>query len=127
MKRLFVPAALVITAAFLTACGDEPPRPRPRPAPHGPVSEPRPPRPNPGVTVQQPDEDVSDPAPPPPPDATVQEPIKQGDVPYGEKVPGKPGFVTSPFSKASGYVDVRGFPPGTEVKDPYTGKIFLVP
>ncbi|MEI6493171.1 MAG: von Willebrand factor type A domain-containing protein [Verrucomicrobiota bacterium] len=41
-------------------------------------------------------------------------------------VSGKPGFVTSPHSPYAGYVDVRGFPPGTEVKDPYTGKSFVV-
>jgi hypothetical protein len=46
---------------------------------------------------------------------------------YGTPVPGKQGLVTSPFSPDSGYIDVRGFPPGTEVKDPYTGKIFLTP
>ena len=45
----------------------------------------------------------------------------------GTPVPGKPGFVTSPHSPYAGYVDVRGFPPGTEVKDPYTGKSFQVP
>jgi hypothetical protein len=49
------------------------------------------------------------------------------EVAYGTPVPGKPGFVTSPHSPYAGYVDVRGFPPGTEVKCPYSGKIFLVP
>src|SRR5439155_16140795 len=46
---------------------------------------------------------------------------------YGTPVPGKNGFVTSPFSPNSGYIDVRGFAPGTPVKDPYTGKVFLTP
>ena len=46
---------------------------------------------------------------------------------YGTPVPGKKGFVTSPFSPDSGYIDVRGFPPGTAVKDPYSGKIILTP
>ena len=49
------------------------------------------------------------------------------DIPYGIPVPNKPGFVTSPYSPKSGYVDVRGFLSGTEVKDPYSGKIFLTP
>lgn len=57
----------------------------------------------------------------PPPPASVE------NYEYGKQVPGKPGYVTSPHSPYSGYVDVRGYPPGTEVKDPYTGKIFLVP
>jgi len=48
-------------------------------------------------------------------------------APYGVPVPGKQGFVTSPFAPNSGYVDVRGFPPGTQVKDPYSGKVFLTP
>jgi hypothetical protein len=49
------------------------------------------------------------------------------DLPYGTPVPGKPGLVTSPFASDSSYVDVTGFPPGTAVEDPYTGKIFLTP
>jgi hypothetical protein len=52
---------------------------------------------------------------------------KKRDVPYGIPVPGKQGFATSPFAPDAGYVDVHDFPPGTEVKDPYTGKIFLTP
>ena len=47
--------------------------------------------------------------------------------PTGKLVPGKPGYVFSPFDKEGRYVDVSGFAPGTKVKDPWTDKIFLVP
>ena len=49
------------------------------------------------------------------------------DLPYGTAVLGKPGLVTSPFVPDGGYVEVTGFPRGTAVEDPYTGKIFLTP
>lgn len=49
-----------------------------------------------------------------------------GRFPYGVPVPGKKDLVRSPFSD-SGFVDVSGAPPESEVKCPYTGKIFLVP
>jgi len=62
------------------------------------------------------------PASAPPPDRKSKR-----DIPYAIPVPNKPGFVTSPYSPKSGYVDVRGFPSGTEVKDPYSGKTFLTP
>jgi hypothetical protein len=51
----------------------------------------------------------------------------KADVPYAIPVPGKQGFVTSPFAPDSGYIDVHQFPPGTDVKDPFTGKVFRTP
>ena len=59
--------------------------------------------------------------------ATATKKHPKNDMPYGIPVPGKQGLVTSPFSPDSGYIDVRSFPPGTEVRDPYTGKSFLTP
>lgn len=46
--------------------------------------------------------------------------------PTAKPVPDKPGYVFSP-SDPTKYVDVTGYASGSKVKDPYSGKIFLVP
>jgi hypothetical protein len=48
------------------------------------------------------------------------------DLPYATPVPGKDGFVYSPYYSA-GYVDVSGMPSGSKARCPYTKKIFRVP
>ena len=60
--------------------------------------------------------------------ATVEPTPAPGQkFPYAIPVENKPGFVRSPYAPDAGMIDVRGFPTDTQVKDPYTGKIFLVP
>jgi len=52
----------------------------------------------------------------------------KADLPYGIPVPGRKGMVTSPYLPEDGkYIDVTDFASGSVVKDPYTGKFFLVP
>jgi hypothetical protein len=56
-----------------------------------------------------------------------QVPSTEAEFPTAKAVPGKPGYVFSPFDDSERYVDVSGYAPGTKVKDPWTNKIFLVP
>jgi hypothetical protein len=60
-------------------------------------------------------------------------PVSSGEAPYAEGVPGRYGLVYSPFVKNRdalvNVTDVNNvlLPPGTEVIDPHSGKIFRVP
>ena len=135
IMRLLLPATLALSLALLGGCestGSKRQNQRkpggwhaPAPTTDEPSSD-APPR------RQTTNEDRGEPREKPQPAPDVQPrqpepPVKTGEVPYAKGVAGKPGFVTSPFSPFAGYIDVRGFPPGTEVKDPYSGKTFLVP
>jgi hypothetical protein len=127
MNRRFFPGVLICVVA-LAACEPSNPRPQPKPGgwhPPPPIDQPTGPGQEPtGPPSEQPKEEPR-PAPNPVPPPTDTKP--PGELPYAKAVPGKPGFVTSPYDPYKGYIDVRGFPPGTEVKDPYSGKTFLVP
>ena len=126
----FALSLTLLSLFFLSACevDEPPPRVRHRVAryPDQPQQE-YPPQQqpfNPNGPVQTETQTQEGPVGPAPTAAPTK--VAKGDFPYGIPVPGKKNLVESPFSPGK-YVDVEGFAPGTEVKDPYTGKIFLVP
>lgn len=129
MTRIFATGTALLAMIYLAACAADTDHQKKKhkfgegqQVEYSDMGQPQPtPAPTPDVGAEPTPPSHTEVKPPP------QETTKKGDVPYATPVAGKPGFVTSPFAPYSGYVDVRGFPPGTEVKCPYTGKIFLVP
>jgi hypothetical protein len=133
MPMKFSIGLAVLSVFALASCETDEPPPRKRPPSHYPPPQASqyPPQPQPF-----PQEGAPQNAPPPPSETTQESSAAtapsaptttaKGDYPYGVPVPGKPGFVRSPYSPDK-MTDVRGYAPGTEVKDPYTQKIFLVP
>ena len=61
----------------------------------------------------------------PRPSSTPAASTQATDFPTAKAVPGKPGFVLSPYDGA--YVDVTGFKSGDKARDPKTRQIFIVP
>jgi hypothetical protein len=61
------------------------------------------------------------------PRATPRVTVNETQFPVAKPVPGKPGFVYSPFESNGTMIDVTGYSSGQKVKDPGTNKIFIVP
>lgn len=130
--KFSLPLAL-LAVFFFASCAEEPPPPTTqhrRPATYAATETQEYPPPQQPFNPNGPVQPMA--TPPPqvpastPPPAAPPTKVAKGDYPYGIPVPGKPHLVESPYSPGK-YIDVEGFPPGTEVKDPYTDKIFLVP
>lgn len=129
---------LVLMASQLSSCAwlaawkssSEPvlPEPEPTPTPGPKPRQPGPPGPG-NLPKPEPDpEPKPDPEPQPQPQPQPPPPPKES-VPVARPVPGRPGFVFSPFNNK--LIDVEGIPSGRLVADPHypaaEKKYFRVP
>lgn len=115
-STILTSATLGVLAAFISSCT---PYPEPPPVPTPPAvpgDEVKDETEGDDVTVESTDlptpEDMRDPVPPPTPNNTTNKPSTS----VARPVPGKPGFVFSPYNNK--IIDVKGIPSGTLVADP---------
>ena len=80
-----------------------------------------------GTTTAPPPVTVTPPGSTPPPVNPPTPPPAPAEIPFAQRITGKPGFVKSPFDPNGQAIDVRDFQSGQKAKCPYTGKVFRVP
>ncbi|MEO7932656.1 MAG: hypothetical protein ABIT76_05810 [Chthoniobacterales bacterium] len=120
-RRSDAPAGNVRLKPFRSSAAASGPVVKHETAPHvSPTPKPSP-KPTPKVKASPTPKPVTEATPKPTPAESNEPP------PFASPVPGKKGYVTSPFSPGAGFIDVTGLPPGSLAKDPYSGKAFRVP
>ena len=58
---------------------------------------------------------------------TIPSSSKVAKIKYGILIPGKPGYVLSPYDSGGHMIDAHELKENDFIKDPYTGSIFLMP